>query len=268
MGTDSAVARIDEALVSADQATNFASSPSCIAFCGDILLKRNPPDMTGAEDADIERRSPSPRQQVARSYELLASLALAKLYQSTARPAEAHAVLEPALVGFSPTPEMPEIVEAHALLAALAKTDEVKGAEAQRRQRLHLQTAYGQAMMWAKGFGAEETQAAFSRATEPTAKSDDFAERFAAAHFQWTLAFVRGELRYARELESSFLEEAEDTGLIVEGGVARRGLALACYQAGDFLEAQAHAASRRSRPASRSTNGRPRNDSTTPLDRL
>ena len=81
---------------------------------------------------------------------------------------------------------MPEIAEAKALLASLAATDEVKVAEAQRRRRLHLQTAYGQAMMWAKGFAAEETQAAFSRATELTARTDDFAERFAAAHFQWT----------------------------------------------------------------------------------
>jgi hypothetical protein len=64
----------------------------------------------------------------------------------------------------------------------------------------------------AKGFGAEETQAAFSRATELTAKSDDFPERFAAAHFRWTRAFVRGELRSARALASSFLKEAEGAG--------------------------------------------------------
>ena len=37
----------------------------------------------------------------------------------TGRPAEAHAVLAPALEGFSPTPEMPEIAEAQALLAAI-----------------------------------------------------------------------------------------------------------------------------------------------------
>ena len=50
-------------------------------------------------------------------------LSLAKLYQSTGRPADAHAVLAPALEGFSPTPEMPEIAEAQALLAALAETE-------------------------------------------------------------------------------------------------------------------------------------------------
>ena len=58
--------------------------------------------------------------QGARSYELVASLSLAKLYQSTARPADAHAVLAPALEGFSPTPEMHEIAEAQALLGELS----------------------------------------------------------------------------------------------------------------------------------------------------
>ena len=61
------------------------------------------------------------KQQGTRSFELRAALTLAKLYQSTGRPAEAHAVLAPALEGFAPTPEMPEIAEAQALLAALAK---------------------------------------------------------------------------------------------------------------------------------------------------
>ena len=46
--------------------------------------------------------------------------ALAKLYRSTGRPADAHAVLGPALEGFAPTPEMPEITEAQALLGTLA----------------------------------------------------------------------------------------------------------------------------------------------------
>ncbi|MFZ0605969.1 MAG: hypothetical protein WAN05_32245, partial [Roseiarcus sp.] len=50
---------------------------------------------------------------------LRAALALARLYQSTGRPTEAHAVLAPALEGFASTPEMPEIAEAQALLAAI-----------------------------------------------------------------------------------------------------------------------------------------------------
>jgi hypothetical protein len=46
-------------------------------------------------------------------------LSLAKLYQSTSRPADAQAVLAPALEGLAPTDEMPEIAEAQALLAAI-----------------------------------------------------------------------------------------------------------------------------------------------------
>ena len=60
------------------------------------------------------------QQQKARSFELRAALSLAKLYQSTGRVAEAHAVLAPALQSFSPTPEFLEIEEAQTLLAALA----------------------------------------------------------------------------------------------------------------------------------------------------
>jgi hypothetical protein len=56
------------------------------------------------------------RQQGARSYQLLAALSLAKLYQSTSRAAKARAIFAPALDGFSPTPEMPQIEKAQALL--------------------------------------------------------------------------------------------------------------------------------------------------------
>ncbi len=57
---------------------------------------------------------------MAHSYELPASFSLAKLHRSTGRPVEAHAVLVPALEGFSPTPEMPEIAEAHGLMESFA----------------------------------------------------------------------------------------------------------------------------------------------------
>jgi hypothetical protein len=42
-----------------------------------------------------------------------------KLYQSTNRLLDAQAVLAPALKGFAPTPEMPEIAQAQALLLAI-----------------------------------------------------------------------------------------------------------------------------------------------------
>jgi hypothetical protein len=73
-------------------------------------------------------------------------------------------------------------------------------------------------MTW--GFAAEETKAAFERAAELAATTEDFSERFAALNGQWTLAQMRGELRKARELASAFLHEAENVGRIMEAGVA------------------------------------------------
>jgi predicted ATPase len=85
---------------------------------GDILLKRDPADPAPAQDA-YRTAIAIAKQQGARSYDLLASLSLAKLYQSTGRANDAHAVLAPALEGFWPTPEMPEIGEAQTLLMAI-----------------------------------------------------------------------------------------------------------------------------------------------------
>jgi class 3 adenylate cyclase/tetratricopeptide (TPR) repeat protein len=130
---------------------------------------------------------------------------------------------------------------------AIAMADKAAGAAQRRadaaassRRRLKLQTDYGQAMMWSKGFAAEETKTAFARAAELAAATGDFSERFAAGHGQWTLEIVRGKLRSARELASTFLREAEDAGRVVETAVAHRGLALIRYFSGEFLDAQTH----------------------------
>jgi hypothetical protein len=221
---DRGLALVDEALTAAAGTCYRAFEAELYRARGDILLKRDPSNPAPTEEA-FQTALAIAKKQCARSWGLRAALALAKLYQSTGRPNDAHAVLAPALEGFSPTPEMPEIGEAQALLAALAESDEVKAAEAQLQRRLHLQTAYGQAVMYSRGFAAEETKAAFARATELAVNSDDFSERFAAAHGQWTSELVRAQYKSARELASAFLWEAEELERIVEVGVASRGLA-------------------------------------------
>ena len=85
---------------------------------GEMLLKRDPTIPTPAEAA-FGRAIEIAGGQGTRSFGLRAALSLAKLYQSTARPADANAVLEPALEGFARTPEMPEIAEAQVLLKQL-----------------------------------------------------------------------------------------------------------------------------------------------------
>jgi class 3 adenylate cyclase/predicted ATPase len=122
---DSALASIDLALALAEEMGERWSDPVLLRRKGEILLMRDPLTSAPAEEAFLTAISVA-KQQGARSYELVASLALAKLYQSTARPAEAHAVLAPALGGFSQTPEMPKIAEAQALLAVLGN-DSVSG---------------------------------------------------------------------------------------------------------------------------------------------
>ena len=75
---------------------------------GEILLKRDPMSTAPAEDAFLTAIAVA-QQQNARSFELRAAFSLAKLYHSTDRPADAHAVLASALKGISPTPEFPEV---------------------------------------------------------------------------------------------------------------------------------------------------------------
>ena len=118
-----------------------------------MLLKRDPPVAAPAEEA-FQSAIAVARRQGARAFGLRAALSLAKLYQSTSCPVEAHAVLAPALEGFAPTPEMPEIAEAQALLAALEGADEVKADAAHRRRMTHLRVAYGNALIAARGHGA------------------------------------------------------------------------------------------------------------------
>jgi adenylate cyclase len=116
---DGALRRIDEALALTSETGERWTDAVLHRIRGAILLKRDLANTAGAEEAFLAAIAVA-KEQGARSYVLLASLSLAKLYQSTARHVEAHAILAPALEGFSPTPEMPEIAEAQALLERLA----------------------------------------------------------------------------------------------------------------------------------------------------
>src|SRR5215471_1345735 len=115
---EGALSRIDEALALAGETGERWSDASLHRCRGEILLKRDPANTAPAEDAFLTAIAVA-QQQTARSFELRAALSLAKLYHSTDRRADAHAVLASALNGFSPTPEFPEIAEAQTLLAAL-----------------------------------------------------------------------------------------------------------------------------------------------------
>jgi predicted ATPase len=117
-GADGALQRLAEALALANETGEHWTDALLHCLRGEILLKRDPANTAPGEEAFLAAIAVAQAQK-AKSFELQAALALGRLYQSTGRPADADAVLAPALEGFSPTPEMPEIAEAQTLLAAL-----------------------------------------------------------------------------------------------------------------------------------------------------
>jgi len=120
-GAEGALTRIDEALALAEETGEHWTDALLHRIRGEILLKRDPVNTARAEDAFLTAIAIA-RQQKARSFELRAALSLAKLYQSSGRAADAHAVLAPALAGFAPTHEFPEIEEAQGLIGRLKAT--------------------------------------------------------------------------------------------------------------------------------------------------
>ena len=118
-------------------------------------------------------------------------------------------MLAPALEGFAPTPEMPEIAEAQALLAALAEADEVRVEAARRRRMTEIRVAYGNALLHGQGMSSPETTAAFAKASALAGTVADFAERLSIYYGLWVGPFIRGDLASMREAAETFLADAE-----------------------------------------------------------
>jgi tetratricopeptide (TPR) repeat protein len=278
--TDRALEILDQTLATSERIGHHSFDAELHRVRGEMLLKRDPANPASAEEA-LQTAIAVAKKQGTRSFELRAALALAKLYQSTARPVEAHDVLAEALEDWprfpvlssgrragdegsarrtqgsdaltpDPSPEgergdalaaeMPEIAEAQALLAALAETDEVKSAAASRQRRLQLQTRYGQAMMFSRGFAAEESKTAFARAQHLAAGVGDASERFDAYYGLFVGSLVRGELGLARETAESFLHDAENAGRMTEAAAARRNVGHVRLFQGDFIDARTNLA--------------------------
>jgi tetratricopeptide (TPR) repeat protein len=104
-------------------------------------------------------------------------------------------------------------------------------------QRLKLQTSYGQALMWGRGFSSEESEAAFTQAEGLAAKAESADERFDAYYGLWLGRISRGDLRLARQAAETFQRDAEQTARLTELAVARRVLGTTCFAQGDFTEA-------------------------------
>ena len=110
-----ALATLEEALDGFDRTGQRWFNAEIHRMRGEILLKLKPADPALAADAFLTAIGVAQAQK-ARSFELLAALALARLYRSTGRHADAQAAIGPALEGFAPTPEFPEIAAAFAFV--------------------------------------------------------------------------------------------------------------------------------------------------------
>ncbi|PWT93767.1 MAG: hypothetical protein C5B56_00180, partial [Proteobacteria bacterium] len=236
---ETALATIDGVITEIDVHGQRALAAESHRIRAEILLKRDAANTAPAEEAFL-RAIALAQQQKAKSFELRAALALAKLYQSANRAADAHAVLAPALEGFSPTPEFPEVEEAQALLAVLAESDEVKNAAASRQRRLKLQTSYGKAMMLSRGFASEESKAAFTRASELGTHMGVADERFDTYYGLYISQSLRGDVASAHETAEAFLREARREGRLTEAAAANRILGISFLSQGALEHARAH----------------------------
>ena len=234
---EEALARIDKAVALAGQTGEHWTDALLHRIRGEILLKRDPVNTAPAEEAFLTAIAVA-QQQKARSFELQAVLSLAKLYQSTGRPADAHAVVAPALEGFSPTPEFPEIEEAEALLEVLEQDEVVKAKSARRERRVQLQLAYGAALMSARGYGAEDTVKAFDRARELSAGVGRSVDQLALLYGTWLGAVTTESFEAATKASAALLAEAtqaRNRGVI---GVAHRAVGATLLYGGLFDEAK------------------------------
>jgi len=118
--TDAGLQRMDDALAELERTEQRWYEAEMHRIRAEILLKRDPVDTAAAEQS-LQAAIAVAQSQKARSFELRAALALAKLYRAANRGADAHAVLAPAAEGFPPTRQFPELTEGQPLLSALSR---------------------------------------------------------------------------------------------------------------------------------------------------
>jgi predicted ATPase len=115
---DAGLERLDDAFAELERTEQRWYEAEMHRIRAEIVLKRDAADTAAAEQA-LHTAIAIAQHQKARSFELRAALALAKLHRSANRDADAHAALAPAVEGFPPTQQFPELAEAQILLSAL-----------------------------------------------------------------------------------------------------------------------------------------------------
>jgi predicted ATPase len=115
---DAAIAMIDEQLIKMERTGQRWVEGETHRIRGQMLLDRQPSDHAAAEVC-FRRAIEIARVQQTKSFELRATLALAKLYHATDRDKLVPELLAPALAYFNKGGELPELEEAHRLLDSI-----------------------------------------------------------------------------------------------------------------------------------------------------
>jgi predicted ATPase len=118
--TDAGLRRLHEAFAVLERTEERFYEAEMHRIRAEILLQRDPANTAAAEQS-LQTAIGIAQSQKARSFELRAALSLAKLYRATNREADAYAVLAPAVEGFPPTHQFPELTEVQSLLPTLSR---------------------------------------------------------------------------------------------------------------------------------------------------
>ena len=105
-------------------------------------------------------------------------------------------------------------------------------------ERLALQIAYGQALLWARSM--DETIAAFAAARELAGGLEDRSERFSAYYGLWAGSLMRADLSQARKMAETFLRDAGPRTGSAEAGVAHRILGTTFWYLAELPRARVH----------------------------
>src|SRR5262249_50261032 len=108
--TEAGLRRLDDALAELEATEARCYEAEIHRIRAEAWLKRDPANAAAAEQS-LQIAIAIAKSQKARSFELRAALSLAKLYRAANRDADAHAVLAPAVEGFPPTQQFPELAE-------------------------------------------------------------------------------------------------------------------------------------------------------------
>jgi class 3 adenylate cyclase/tetratricopeptide (TPR) repeat protein len=110
----------------------------------------------------------------------------------------------------------------------------------QRLLRLRLQTTYGHALIHGRGHTHPDSIAAFARARELAAKTEDIAARFSAYYGMWMVSFARADLAPMREVAVAFLGDASHPFGSSGRGRALHVFGVTSWFQGDYGNARTH----------------------------